>query len=75
MKVFLFLLYSVFYFSHPYSVPDDSHDLGSQACIDYWVEKKVQFGVDLIQNVGPLGGLSYPTLFSGYDAKEKMLLS
>jgi len=44
----------------------NSHDLGSQVIYEYWLINHVQFGKDIIQNIGPLGFLFYPSIYSGF---------
>lgn len=54
------------------AVPND-HDYASQAAITRWVVQRVPWGVEIIQNVGPLGFLVYPRLYSGELAWTKLL--
>ncbi len=43
----------------------DSHDLGSQAAMEFWAQREVRFGTDINQNVGPYGFIVYPGVFTG----------
>lgn len=42
-----------------------SHDLGSQVIYEYWLVNHFQFGIDIVQNIGPLGFIFYPSIYSG----------
>ncbi len=53
----------------------DSHDLGSQAAIDYWTLHGFLFGKDIIQNVGPTGFLNYPVTYAGFFDQTKLILN
>lgn len=50
----------------PVYVSADTHDIGSQAAIEYWTYTNLHFGTDIVQNVGPLGFLNYPRLYAGF---------
>jgi hypothetical protein len=57
------------------SVPFDiDHDLSSSASLEYFATRHVQFGTDLVQNVGPLGWLHYGYAYAGYLNAERLVL-
>ena len=57
------------------SVPYDvDHDLSSSASLEYFATHGVQFGTDLVQNVGPLGWVHYGYAYAGYLHAEKLVL-
>ncbi len=53
----------------------DNHDAGSQAAIEYWTLHGFAYGKDIIQNVGPLGFLSYPLIYTGILDEVKLLIN
>lgn len=62
------LLFAVFFLRLlvlPATVVDDTHDLSSHATFEYYFEHGFQWGVDVIQNVGPLGFLHYADSYAG----------
>lgn len=46
------------------ATPND-HDYASQSAITHWLARGVPWGVDVVQNVGPLGFINFPRLYSG----------
>lgn len=52
----------------------NGHDSGSQAAYEYWTLHGFAYGKDIFQNVGPLGFLSYPKIYTGFLSKTKLLL-
>ena len=50
-----------------------THDLGSHMAFEFYARDKYQFGVDVIQNIGPYGYLSYPYDYSGILGTQKVL--
>jgi hypothetical protein len=62
-------------FQPPVYVSSNSHDAGSQAAQEYWTLHKFSYGTDIIQNVGPLGFLSYPAIFTGFLDVPKLLIN
>ena len=50
-----------------------THDLGSHMSFEFYARAKSQFGVDVIQNVGPYGYLNYPYDYSGILPVPKLL--
>jgi len=57
------------------SVPYDVyHDLSSSASLEYFATHGVQFGTELVQNVGPLGWVHYGYGYAGYLHAEKLVL-
>lgn len=59
----------------PSDTPSDSHDKGSQACLEYWISHKFEFGKDIIQNIGPYGSICYPSIYVGIGDLRKLILS
>jgi hypothetical protein len=59
----------------PNLVASFGHDFGSQMSYEFYASKKVQFGVDVIQNVGPYGYMQYPLLYSGILPYQKAAFS
>jgi len=57
--------------SAPYDV---DHDLSSSASLEYFAKHDVQFGTELVQNVGPLGWVHYGYVYAGYLHAEKLVL-
>ncbi|MDO8412886.1 MAG: hypothetical protein Q7S51_03735 [Gallionellaceae bacterium] len=53
-------------FQLPVIVTSNGHDAGSQAAYEYWTLHGFVYGKDIIQNVGPLGFLSYPGIYTGF---------
>jgi hypothetical protein len=47
-------------------IDTSSHDLGSQVIYEYWLANHFQFGRDIVQNIGPLGFIFYPSIYSGF---------
>jgi len=52
----------------------NGHDSGSQAAYEYWTLHGFAYGIDIFQNVGPLGFLSYPKIYTGFLSGTKLLL-
>ncbi len=50
------------------------HDSSSAATFEYYAAKKVQFGVDVYQNIGPLGYVLYSDDFTGLLHWQKVIL-
>ena len=63
---------------HLLQFPNESfnttHDSSSSASFEYYAAKKVQFGTELYQNVGPFGYAHYSGEYAGYLHWEKILL-
>lgn len=53
----------------------NNHDAGSQAAIEYWTLHGFAYGKDIIQNVGPIGFLSYPQIYTGLLDEIKFLIN
>lgn len=58
----------------PMEATVNGHDSGSQAAYEYWTLHGFAYGKDIFQNVGPLGFLSYPKIYTGFLSKTKLLL-
>lgn len=57
------------------SVPYDiDHDLSSSASLDYFATQRIQFGTDLVQNVGPLGWVHYGYAYAGFAHAPELAL-
>jgi len=59
----------------PAFVVYNGHDAGSQAATEYWTIHGFQYGRDIVQNVGPLGFLAYPRIFTGFLDWPKLLIT
>ena len=57
----------------PSVAADESHDLGSQMSYEFYARHGYQFGVDVIQNVGPYGYLQFPAVYSGLLTTRKVI--
>jgi len=49
------------------------HDPGSHMSFEFYAREQAQFGLDVIQNVGPYGYLQYPHDYSGILPTQKLL--
>ena len=59
----------------PVIVASNVHDEGSQAALEYWTLHGFAYGRDIIQNIGPLGFLSYPSIYTGFLDELKLLIN
>ena len=63
---------------HLLQFPNESfnttHDSSSSASFEYYAAKKVQFGTEIYQNVGPYGYVLYSNEYNGYLHWKKVLL-
>ena len=50
-----------------------THDLGSDMSFEFYAHAKYQFGLDVVQNVGPYGYLQNPYSYSGILPTQKLL--
>ncbi|MBF0175380.1 MAG: hypothetical protein HQL63_00815 [Magnetococcales bacterium] len=57
----------------PFDIPTAQHDLGSQLSYEFYLKKGYQFGVQVIQNIGPLGLLNYPNIYTGLYEYQKII--
>lgn len=67
ISIFEMLIYfsAIFYLTvFPSHVVSNSHDSGSQAAFEYWLVNGYQWGNDIFQNVGPLGFLMFPGIYT-----------
>jgi hypothetical protein len=53
---------------------DVDHDLSSSASLEYFAAHYLQFGVQVIQNAGPLGWVHYSGVYAGFLHAEKLVL-
>lgn len=51
------------------------HDSSSCATFEYYAAKKIQFGTEMYQNIGPLGYIHYSFEYIGYLHWQKVILS
>lgn len=52
-----------------------SHDISSQALLEYFLISGVKWGVDFIQNAGPFSFVSYPNLYTGNLLGPRVLIN
>lgn len=71
--VLLYVLLFLNFVRLPKIAVDMTHDLGSHMTFEYYAYNKAQWGVDVIQNVGPYGYLNYPYDYSGILPTPKLL--
>ena len=57
----------------PSSVIVDDHAYASEAGYDYWAAHRFQWGVEVVQNIGPLGFLHFPLTYTGILDYENMV--
>lgn len=62
-------------FQLPMIAAFNSHDAGSVAAYEYWTLHGFAYGKDIIQNVGPLGFLNYPSIYTGFLDELKLLIN
>jgi hypothetical protein len=73
--ILLFVCLFLFLLQFPNVIVTNEHDLGSQAAYEYWLVNGFQYGLDFLQNVGPLGFLNYPLIYSGFLFNTKVFLN
>lgn len=61
-------------FDFPNFAASNTHDFGSQAAYGYWTLHGYLYGKDIVQNVGPLGFLGYPFIYTGFLDLQKLLI-
>jgi hypothetical protein len=71
--VLLYILLALNFVRLPKIAVNMTHDLGSHMAFEFYAHAKYQFGVDVIQNIGPYGYLSYPYDYSGILGTQKVL--
>jgi hypothetical protein len=71
--ILLYLLLAFNFMRLPKTAADQKHDLGSQMSFEFYARAKYQFGLDVIQNVGPYGYLQYPNAYSGILPTQKLV--
>ena len=75
-RPYLILLF-VFLFpiivTSPSNVITDDHAYASEAGYDYWAAHGFQWGVDVLQNIGPLGPMHFPLTYTGILDYENMV--
>lgn len=57
---------------HPYSAT--SHDLSSHATFEFYAAQGFQFGIQVVQNVGPYGYVHYSSTFADMLTERKVAL-
>lgn len=73
--IFWFFVLFLLTLALPDHAADNGHDYGSQAAIEYWIKSKLAFGIDVIQNVGPYGFISYPSTYTGVLDTQKLVIN
>ena len=73
--IFWFFVLFLLVLALPDRAADNGHDYGSQAAIEYWIKSKLAFGIDVIQNVGPYGFISYPSTYTGVLDTLKLIIN
>lgn len=63
--ILLYVLLALNFIRLPKVAAEWTHDTGSQMSFEFYAHARYQFGVDVIQNVGPYGYLQYPRTYSG----------
>ena len=53
---------------------DIDRDLSSSASLEYFAARGIQFGTQLVQNVGPLGWIQYSAVYAGFLHPQKIVL-
>jgi hypothetical protein len=71
--VLLYALLALNFTRLPKKVATQQHDTGSQMSFEFYARAKYQFGLDVIQNVGPYGYLQYPHVYSGILPAQKLV--
>ncbi len=71
--VLLYVLLALNFVRLPKIAVNNTHDPGSHMAFEFYAKHKYQFGVDVVQNVGPYGYLSYPYDYSGILPMQKLL--
>lgn len=71
--VLLYVLLALNFVRLPKIAVNNTHDPGSHMAFEFYAKHNYQFGVDVIQNVGPYGYLSYPYDYSGILPTQKLL--
>jgi hypothetical protein len=69
-----YLLFWILILRVPSELPIYTHDSSSEALLEYFFENNYLGGRDFVQNVGPLGFLSYPDIFKESIFWPKLLL-
>jgi len=72
LKIVLFILLFLGGFHSFDTVVSDLHDPGSHAVGEYWTVHGLHYGVDIVQNIGPLGFINYPATYTGFLSYEKL---
>jgi hypothetical protein len=68
----LYVLLAIAFVRVPVAAADFGHDAGSHLSFEFYAQQHYQFGVDVIQNVGPYGYLQYPRDYSGLLPLRKL---
>ncbi len=71
--ILLYLLLALNFIRLPKIAVNLTHDPGSHMSFEFYARAKYQFGLDVIQNVGPYGYLQYPYDYSGILPVQKLL--
>jgi hypothetical protein len=71
--ILLYVLLVLVFIRIPSIAADTTHDRGSRMSFEYYAHARYQFGVDVIQNIGPYGYLQFPRDYSGILPAQKFL--
>jgi hypothetical protein len=71
--ILLYVLLALNFIRLPKIAVNLTHDPGSHMSFEFYARAKYQFGLDVIQNVGPYGYLQYPYDYSGILPVQKLL--
>ena len=52
---------------------DVDHDLSSSASFELFAARRLQFGTDVLQNVGPLGWVHYGAVYAGPLHEQRLV--
>ena len=75
INFFTIILLFLIIFQFPTIEVSNNHDLGSVAAYDYWTLRGFFYGKDIIQNVGPFGFIGYPSIYTGFLVKSKLIIN
>jgi hypothetical protein len=71
--ILLYVLLALNFVRLPKIAVNNTHDPGSHMAFEFYAKHHYQFGVDVVQNVGPYGYLSYPYDYSGILPTQKLM--
>ena len=74
LNIFLFIFLFFFIIQIPQVGNIANHDIGSVATLEFWAKNSFETS-HIIQNVGPLGFLNYPSVFTGFLDEIKFIFN